>query len=195
MDKKFKVSRKDFLKLASSFGAMVCLGFIAHKTNDAKVSIRPPGAIEPEDFMALCLKCRKCVEVCPTSVIQTEGLQDGLVSFGTPFLSFDLGYCNFCGMCLDACPTGALSRDKFVQTPVLGVAEIDPDACIAWYWQGCGKCVSACPEGAIFLDDRRRPVVIKEKCNGCGLCEHVCPRSALRSYDISNTKGISVKPI
>lgn len=195
MEKDKKITRKEFLGMALSVGAMLSLGFIARETEGQVEWIRPPGKAAREDFMALCLKCRKCIEVCPTSVIQPGRLQDGLLTYGTPILDFDRGYCNFCQECIDVCPTGALDKEAFSLSPKLGIAQINPDACIAWYWYGCGLCATKCPEEAIVLDAKKRPVVIEDKCTGCGLCEFVCPRPMLRSYDTSNGKGISVKPV
>lgn len=43
---------------------------------------------------------------------------------------------------------------------------------------GCGRCVVSCRNSAyqaISLDENRRAVVDKEKCDGCGLCSQICP--------------------
>ena len=43
---------------------------------------------------------------------------------------------------------------------------------------GCGRCVAVCADSAysaIHLDENRKAVVDKEKCDGCGLCTQICP--------------------
>lgn len=189
------INRQEFMKATGAFGFMLGFGFMVHHLNGKGPFVRPPGAVSQDQFLSLCLKCEKCLEICPTSVIQTTPLQDGLVNFRTPVLDFQKGYCNFCMKCVDVCPTGALNQETYIQSSNLGIAEIDPEACIAWSWKGCGLCVSKCPFEAIRFDHAKRPVVITEKCNGCGVCENICPRPMLRSYNINNSKGIVVKPI
>jgi pyruvate formate lyase activating enzyme len=53
---------------------------------------------EMEYFANKCIKCKKCVEVCPTNAIR-ESDTDEIVT--------DRRYCDNCGKCAEVCSTGA----------------------------------------------------------------------------------------
>ena len=42
--------------------------------------IRPPGSLPEEDFLARCIKCDACLNICPTNVLQPAGLEGGFGS-------------------------------------------------------------------------------------------------------------------
>jgi len=44
---------------------------------------------------------------------------------------------------------------------------------------GMGDCIEACPFYAITIDERRIPIVDKDKCTGCGKCVSACPRKVI----------------
>ncbi|MCB4755805.1 MAG: 4Fe-4S binding protein [Elusimicrobia bacterium] len=46
----------------------------------------------------LCTNCRRCIDVCPTFVLNAETVKTHIVS----------SYCNRCGECVDVCPEGAI---------------------------------------------------------------------------------------
>jgi len=50
---------------------------------------------------------------------------------------------------------------------------------------GLGDCVRACPFDAIHMDEKRLPVVDREKCTGCGNCVAACPRGVIELHPIS----------
>ena len=58
------------------------------------------------------------------------------------------------------------------------------DLACAYGCLGYGDCVAACPFDAIRLDDRRLPVVDRQKCTGCGLCIKDCPRDQLKLLEL-----------
>ncbi|HMZ02430.1 MAG TPA: 4Fe-4S binding protein, partial [Burkholderiaceae bacterium] len=39
--------------------------------------LRPPGALDEKDFLASCIKCGQCVQVCPVQAIKLADLVDG----------------------------------------------------------------------------------------------------------------------
>ncbi len=173
---------------------MIGLGGAIRVLGKSERVVRPPGAVAEANFLAACVKCQRCSEVCPTGVITQGILAENLVGFGTPRLSFGLGYCTFCMRCAQACPTGALVQQP-VQPVAVGVAEVNPANCIAWNWGGCTKCQQVCPQRAVSLDNAARPLVDATRCNGCGQCEFECPSSSLRSGTQPGGKGIRVVPL
>ena len=50
-------------------------------------------------FQNHCIKCKKCIEVCP----------DNCFSWGNERNTFSSDHCNQCGACTDSCPAGALT--------------------------------------------------------------------------------------
>lgn len=63
-----------------------------------------------------CIKCRRCVEVCPATIFRQE-TPAGEVS------PHDIQYCIVCGHCVAACPTSSVIHGDF---PAEKVHKIDP---------------------------------------------------------------------
>lgn len=102
--------------------------------------LRPPGALDEKDFLASCIKCGQCVQVCPVQAIKLADLVDG-IGVGTPYIDARAQACDFsCDavQCVLACPTGSLTyhkpvflavRDgaKLAAAPILKAKEKDPE--------------------------------------------------------------------
>ncbi len=91
-----------------------------------KKRLRPPGALDEKDFLASCIKCGQCVQVCPVQAIKLADLIDG-VGVGTPFIDARAQACDFsCDavQCILACPTGSLTYHKPDFLPVRAGAEL-----------------------------------------------------------------------
>ncbi len=91
-----------------------------------KKRLRPPGALDEKDFLASCIKCGQCVQVCPVQAIKLADLIDG-VGVGTPFIDARAQACDFsCDavQCILACPTGSLTYHKPEFLPVRAGAEL-----------------------------------------------------------------------
>lgn len=102
--------------------------------------LRPPGALDEKDFLASCIKCGQCVQVCPVQAIKLADLVDGF-GVGVPYIDARDQACDFsCDavQCILACPTGALTYKKpaFLETrpgarlaakPILLAKENDPE--------------------------------------------------------------------
>lgn len=76
--------------------------------------LRPPGALDEHDFLASCIKCGQCVQVCPVEALRPADLVDGF-GVGVPYLEPRTQACDFAcdvGQCILACPTGALAYHK-----------------------------------------------------------------------------------
>lgn len=169
--------------------------------------IRPPGAIEENEFLARCITCGACIGVCPENALHpcTIGM-DGLVAWNTPKLVPRLGYCNKdCTRCTEACPTGALLPIRIEEKPKIkiGTAFVDRSRCRPWLQKfPCTICIKQCPYDAIdekvIVTEKREwrvPIVNRRKCNGCGVCEHHCPvrhESAIQIFS-SGEKRIKIR--
>jgi ferredoxin-type protein NapG len=102
--------------------------------------LRPPGALDEKDFLASCIKCGQCVQVCPVSAIRLGDVDKGY-GIGTPYIAARDQACDFsCDavQCILACPTGSLTYEKpgFLPTregaalatkPILKAKAADPE--------------------------------------------------------------------
>ena len=190
MHEEYRPNRRSFLKIAGGMGAVLLGAGTLGAYSPREELLRPPGGQSAEDFYARCIRCDRCRSVCPTKVIGLANVSQGLINARTPVMEFHQGICDFCRKCVDVCPTGAL-QDFDMSTVKIGVAEIQPDTCLAYDSRGCRMCVDACPYGAISLQGSR-PVVDREKCNGCGVCENVCPALVLHGFSGKRTRGVKV---
>lgn len=112
---KKKTNRREFIQ----YSTLGILGLIT--AGSASLSpylkadnllLRPPGAINEDDFLALCIKCGQCEQVCPYHSIGLSDITQGL-GIGTPFIEPFQRACYLCTAlpCVLACPTNALSHD------------------------------------------------------------------------------------
>lgn len=102
---------------------------------EEKLKLRPPGALEEDRFLALCIKCGQCLQVCPYDSILLEDLE-GLAGVGTAYIDPDRRGCYLCKAlpCILACPSGALDHEVAddVRKIHMGMAVIENlDACLA----------------------------------------------------------------
>ena len=153
----------------------------------AAAQVRPPGGQDEEHLIGSCIRCERCVEVCPKNALRPAHLEDGIVAVRTPTSDFNNGWCDFCKedndgvpLCVKACPTDALRLEEGAthEETIMGKAYLIRDWCLAYRNTGCRFCYDACKDDAGFdaieLDEHNRPVVIEDKCVGCGICQTVC---------------------
>ena len=158
--------------------------------------LRPPGALKDDAvFVAACIGCGLCGEVCPPRCIRFHA-RDGGGKVNTPYIDPAEKACTLCDKCMEVCPTEALTvthRDEID----MGLAQIDRTACYPWVDQGvCGACVSICPLGekAIGFEmwNQYRPS-IQTGCVGCGLCVEVCPHPSKPIWIVDRTQETVVQ--
>lgn len=139
--------------------------------------VRPPGALQDEkDFLARCIRCTECADVCEAQCIRLFGPEAGNLQ-GTPYIVTSDKGCTLCLACGPACPTEALTPLTKREEPRMGVAVVDERLCVSHNGTGvCGACHTVCPlrNRAIVQDYRNAPVVNEDVCTGCGLCEEFC---------------------
>lgn len=188
-------TRRAFLIGGAALVAGAALGMCVQPSVAQANVLRPPGALPEAEFMARCIKCERCISVCPTDVLRPLGIEAGLAQARTPVVSFASNLCTFCDECRAVCPTAAIGpADPWNPAAGrIGVARVHEDRCIAYLQtQACGVCVDACPYGALSFDAERRPVVDEAACNGCGECVRICPANVLRSFGGGAVRGIEV---
>ena len=156
------LSKRDFMTAMVAGSAMVAwmrLGGAASANWHPNV-VRPPGALNETDFLSRCTKCGQCMRICPTNVIQPDGLTGGLESLWTPVLNFRIGSSGCqanCIACGHVCPTAAIrplaldermGRGQYsAYGPVrIGTAFVDRGRCLPWAMdRPCIVCQENCP--------------------------------------------------
>jgi len=195
--------RRRLLRSALVGGAVTCatlLGLLGRREAQAEELLRPPGALDEKDFLAACIKCGQCVQVCPVSAIRLGDLQDG-VGNGVPHILAREQACDFscdATQCVLACPTGALSHliDKKEQSR-MGVARlVAPDACLARKGLGFkGTARGEAFKGYLRYSeiDRWKPLPVAAHnydLEICDLCVRQCPiKDAIELAPLSNDPG------
>ena len=137
--------------------------------------LRPPGAVPETVFTLSCIRCARCVEVCPYKTIRLGTARDGF-NAGTPMIEARTIPCYLCMRCPEACPSGALEVVAMREVR-MGRARIREGACLPFLGVLCRTCYNACPifDEAITMNELLQPLVDERTCTGCGICEHVCP--------------------
>ena len=105
------LTRRAFFGIVGNGIGVVVLGGLIRslEPNDIKFS-RPPGAVIEEEFLSLCIRCDKCIDVCPYGLVSRVLITESLVAAGTPVIRGQM--CPSCRRCIPFCPTGALVRTR-----------------------------------------------------------------------------------
>ncbi len=189
------LERRDFVKqlaaAASALGGCLYLsGYGRRGKALAAGPLRPPGALPERDFAATCIRCLRCVDICPNHALVPIPAGDPSGLGGTPAMHPRRAACMLCMSeegdtlkCTEVCPSGALQlvrkeREEIQKKVRIGVAEVDLDLCYSYNNWSCGACIRACPlyGEAMKLGNWERPIIDGSACIGCGLCERACIR-------------------
>lgn len=143
--------------------------------------LRPPGAVEENHFLALCIKCGQCLQVCPYHSIHLADFLKGY-GMGTPYIDARERACYLCGAlpCVLACPTGALDHHTEKPEDVkMGIAVlINPDQCLAVTKQPVAKTQLERMSNHPHLRDVEKDVlkkVMSYDSKPCSICADMCP--------------------
>jgi len=134
---KVQIDKREFIKYSTLGILGLALGggmIFSPYTLKAENRLRPPGAVDEDKFLALCIKCGQCLQVCPYHSIKLSDMAKGH-GLGTPYIDASERGCYACDAvpCVLACPSGAL--DHHCEKPQdirMGVAVLEfPDTCLA----------------------------------------------------------------
>ena len=85
---KIKEDRRNFIKFSTLGILGLTLGagmVISPYALSAETRLRPPGAVSEKEFLALCIKCGQCLQVCPYHSIKLADMAKGH-GVGTPYI-------------------------------------------------------------------------------------------------------------
>lgn len=134
---KVQTDRREFVKYSTLGILGLALGggiIFSPYTLRAENRLRPPGAVDEKKFLALCIKCGQCLQVCPYHSIKLTDMAHGH-GLGTPYIDANVRGCYACEAvpCVLACPSGALDHHcEKAEDIHMGIAVLEfPDTCIA----------------------------------------------------------------
>ncbi len=179
-----KLQRRKFIQYSSLGALSLFAGFGALSSpylKASKFSLRPPGALEEDKFLASCIKCGQCVQVCPYHTLKLFDIFQGY-GVGTPYVEATNRGCYLCEAfpCVLACPTGSLSHDLNKQNEVkMGVAVVrNLDKCLGFNKKKVDKkSISAIYKHKNTNEQEQELIKKVESFEGknCTICADVCP--------------------
>ncbi|MEA1912737.1 MAG: 4Fe-4S binding protein [candidate division WOR-3 bacterium] len=185
IEKKKGISRRRFISYLASLIGFTGLNFFFRRNNylDSEIPPTPPGSRSLDRYLQKCTACYRCVNNCPTNVLQPSLFQYGIKGAFLPCMDFKSGFCEYeCNICSTVCPTDALipltiDEKKEVQ---IGESYLRKDLCVVYSQNSdCGACAEICPTKAVHMVPYKALLVAPEidssLCVGCGACENVCP--------------------
>ena len=173
-------TRRDAVAAMVAAAGTVAAAFVGGGAAEAG-TVLPPTAGALPDFLARCIRCFRCGEVCTAGCIAFHPPWVGRLA-GSPYIEPRVAGCNTCMRCTNVCPTGALTpthEDERLEAVDMGFALVDEQLCLSHQGRVCGVCHDACPfpGDAIALEPQAKPRVL-EACVGCGRCEERWPQGA-----------------
>ncbi len=185
---KIKTDRREFIKFSTLGILGLALGggiAISPYALQAEMRLRPPGAVSEKEFLALCIKCGQCLQVCPYHSIKLADMAKGH-GVGTPYIDARERGCYACNAvpCVLACPSGAL--DHACEKPEdikMGIAVLEfPNKCIALtntpVPKGHSKRIHDFVNSQMNITQLERDMLTKlDEFEGkqCTICADMCP--------------------
>ena len=131
------LDRRQFFKTSAfALGSLAIVGAGAgylksNKKNEIPTTnfLRPPGAIDEDIFIAECIKCGLCVQICPIQAIKLADIDSGL-DYGTPYIEVREQACDFsCDslQCVETCPTAVLNFLQFKRVGEEAIEKYDKE--------------------------------------------------------------------
>ena len=134
---KTQTDRREFVKFSTLGILGLVLGggvVLSPHLLSKETRLRPPGAVEEDKFLALCIKCGQCLQVCPYHSIKLADFTKGM-GVGTPYIDANERGCWACDAvpCVLACPSGALDHAyEKPQDIKMGIAVLEfKNTCLA----------------------------------------------------------------
>lgn len=185
---KIKQERRDFIKFSTLGLLAAALGggiVISPYALQAEMRLRPPGAVSEEEFLALCIKCGQCLQVCPYHSIKLADMAKGH-GVGTPYIDARERGCYACSAvpCVLACPSGALDHSCEKPEDIkMGIAVLEfPNRCLALtntpVPKGHSKRIHEFTDAQNNVTQLERDVLTKlDAFEGkqCTICADMCP--------------------
>jgi ferredoxin-type protein NapG len=192
-----QANRRKFIRSALLAGGVIGFALLGYVpvVGARRNRLRPPGALDEKDFLASCIKCGQCVQVCPVQAIKLADLADGF-GVGVPHIDARDQACDFsCDavQCVLACPTGALVYKKpafmpvregarLAKPPILRAKEKDPEPTLEMRERmGLARLVR--PEACLAVQGRG----FKGQARGADF------RGLLRYMDVDRWKPVAVR--
>ncbi len=179
--------RREFLRTGALFAGVTGFSLLQliPTLTDAAPRLRPPGALEEQEYLASCIKCGQCVQVCPVEAIFLADIFDGQGQ-GAAYIDARDQACDFsCDglQCVLACPTGALTHEiNYSHETRMGLARLDrPGDCLALKGEGFfGLTRGESYTGKLRFEeiDRWNPIQVNQHpfdLEICDLCVRLCP--------------------
>lgn len=203
-----KKDRREFIKY-STLGilALATSGGVAFSPVGARAEnrLRPPGAVDEKEFLALCIKCGQCLQVCPYHSIELADFGKGY-GVGTPYIDANVRGCYACEAvpCVLACPSGALDHHTEKATDIkMGIAVLEHKrSCLAVQLKPVPAGYAKQMEG--FLKKQTNVTKLEEDVlkklkdfegKPCTLCADMCPMpNPLSCIEMVQTRSGIIKP-
>ena len=185
---KIETKRREFMKYSTLgiLGLVLAGGVgLSPFLNAEEFRLRPPGAVDEDEFLGLCIKCGQCLQVCPYHAIELADWTKG-AGEGTPHIDATVRGCWACEAvpCVLACPTGALSHDCEKPEDIhMGIAVLEfPDTCIAMtntpLAESFSNKMQRFTDGVNNVTEYELEILKKVKAfegKQCTLCADMCP--------------------